>query len=110
VKEKEFVEAARSLGTTNFKIILRHILPNILSPLVVIATVSMSSMILAEAGLSFLGLGVQPPTPAWGSMLSEGRTYFNVAWWYATFPGFAIFMTVLGFNMLGDGLRRKWAS
>jgi ABC-type dipeptide/oligopeptide/nickel transport system permease subunit len=110
VKEKEFVEAARSLGTTNFKIILRHILPNILSPLVVIATVSMSSMILAEAGLSFLGLGVQPPTPAWGSMLSEGRTYFNVAWWYATFPGLAIFMTVLGFNMLGDGLRRKWAS
>jgi len=110
VKEKEFVEAARSLGTTNFKIIVRHILPNILSPLAVIATVSLSSMILAEAGLSFLGLGVQPPTPAWGSMLSEGRTYFNVAWWYATFPGLAIFMTVLGFNMLGDGLRRKWAS
>jgi peptide/nickel transport system permease protein len=106
VKEKEFVEAARSLGSSHVKIIFRHILPNILSPLVVIATVSMSWMILAEAGLSFLGLGVQPPTPAWGSMLSEGRTYFNIAWWYATFPGLAIFITVLGLNCLGDGLRR----
>lgn len=106
VKEKEYVEAARSLGTPNRKIIFRHILPNILSPIVVIATVSMSWMILAEAGLSFLGLGVQPPTPAWGSMLSEGRTYFNIAWWYATFPGLAIFITVLGLNCLGDGLRR----
>ena len=106
VKEKEFVEAARSLGTSNVKIMLRHILPNILSPIVVIATVCMSWMILAEAGLSFLGLGVQPPTPAWGSMLSEGRTYFKIAWWYATFPGLAIFISVLGLNMLGDGLRR----
>jgi len=106
VKEMEYVEAARSLGTSNLKIIVIHVLPNILSPLVVIATVSMSWMILAEAGLSFLGLGVQPPTPAWGSMLSEGRTYFNIAWWYATFPGLAIFVTVLGLNMLGDGLRR----
>ncbi|MBM4305856.1 MAG: ABC transporter permease [Deltaproteobacteria bacterium] len=106
VKEKDYVEAARSLGTSNINIMLRHILPNILSPLVVIATVSMSWMILAEAGLSFLGLGVQPPTPAWGSMLSEGRTYFGIAWWYATFPGLAIFVTVLGLNMLGDGLRR----
>ncbi len=106
VKEKEFVEAARSLGTSNLKILLRHVLPNILSPLVVMATVYMSWMILAEAGLSFLGLGVQPPTPAWGSMLSEGRTYFHIAWWYATFPGAAIFVTVLGLNMLGDGLRR----
>jgi len=106
VKEKDFVEAARSVGTSNAKIILRHIFPNILSPLIVIATVSMSWMILAEAGLSFLGLGVQPPTPAWGSMLSEGRTYFRIAWWYATFPGLAIFITVLGLNMLGDGLRK----
>lgn len=106
VKEKDFVEAARSVGTSNGKIILRHIFPNILSPLIVIATVSMSWMILAEAGLSFLGLGVQPPTPAWGSMLSEGRTYFGIAWWYATFPGLAIFITVLGLNMLGDGLRK----
>ena len=106
LKEKDFIEAARSIGTFDFKIMLRHILPNILSPLIVIATVSMSFMILAEAGLSFLGLGVQPPTPAWGSMLSEGRTYFKIAWWYATLPGLAIFITVLGFNMLGDGLRR----
>lgn len=106
VKEKDFVEAARSLGTSNVNIILRHVLPNILSPLVVIATVYMSRMILVEAGLSFLGLGVQPPTPAWGSMLSEGRTYFKIAWWYATFPGISIFITVLGINMLGDGLRR----
>jgi peptide/nickel transport system permease protein len=102
----EYVEAARSLGTSNLKIMFIHVLPNILSPLTVIATVSMSWMILAEAGLSFLGLGVQPPTPAWGSMLSEGRTYFNIAWWYATFPGLAIFVTVLGLNCLGDGLRR----
>ena len=106
VKEKDFVEAARSVGSSNAKIILRHILPNVLSPLIVIATVSMSWMILAEAGLSFLGLGIQPPTPAWGSMLSEGRTYFGIAWWYATFPGLAIFITVLGLNMLGDGLRK----
>jgi peptide/nickel transport system permease protein len=107
VKEKDFIEAARSLGTSNVNIMLRHVLPNILSPLVVIATVYMSRMILVEAGLSFLGLGVQPPTPAWGSMLSEGRTYFQIAWWYATFPGISIFITVLGINMLGDGLRRR---
>ncbi len=106
VREKDFIEAARSLGTSNTKIILRHVLPNIISPLVVIATVYISRMILVEAGLSFLGLGVQPPTPAWGSMLSEGRTYFKIAWWYATFPGIAIFITVLGINVLGDGLRR----
>ncbi len=106
VKEKDFVEAARSIGTSHVNIIIRHVLPNILSPLVVIGTVYISRMILVEAGLSFLGLGVQPPTPAWGSMLSEGRTYFRIAWWYGTFPGLSIFITVLGINMLGDGLRR----
>ena len=106
IKEKEFIEAARSLGTSNVKIIWRHVLPNILSPLIVIATVYVSTMILAESALSFLGLGVQPPTPSWGSMLSEGRTYFKIAWWYATFPGFAILFTVLGINLFGDGLKR----
>ena len=106
VKEREFVEAARSLGTSSPKILLRHILPNILSPVIVIATVYVSSLILAESALSFLGLGVQPPTPSWGSMLSEGRTYFKIAWWYATFPGLSILFAALGINLLGDGLRR----
>lgn len=107
VREKEFVEAAISLGTSNVKVILRHILPNILSPLIAIATVYVSTMIMAEAALSFLGLGVQPPTPSWGLMLSEGRTYFKIAWWYATFPGLAILFTVLGINMLGDGMKNR---
>ncbi len=105
-KEKEFIEAARAVGSSNVKIIWCHILPNILSPLIVIATVYVSTMILSESALSFLGLGVQPPTPSWGSMLSEGRTYFKIAWWYATFPGLAILFTVLGINLFGDGLRR----
>jgi ABC-type dipeptide/oligopeptide/nickel transport system permease subunit len=104
VKEREFVEGARALGAGSGRIVLRHILPNILPPLVVIGTVNVSTLILAEAALSFLGIGVQPPTPAWGTMLAEGREVFRIAWWNAVFPGLAILVTVLGVNMLGDGL------
>ena len=104
VKENEYVDAARALGASSYRIIRRHILPNILSPLIVISTVNVAAMILVEAGLSYLGVGVQPPTPAWGSMLGEGKEVFRVAWWNAVFPGLAIVFTVLGVNLLGDGL------
>ncbi len=104
VKEKEYVAAARTIGATSFHIITRHILPNVMPPILVIATVNVSTMILSEAGLSFLGLGVQPPTPTLGQMLSEGRHVFSIAWWNAVFPGLAIMLVVLGINLLGDGL------
>ena len=105
VRENEFVEAARAIGTSDLRIMLRHIFPNILSPLIVEITLSLSFAILAEAALSFFGLGTQPPDPSWGRMLSEGRAYFQQSVWLAIFPGLAIMMTVLGFNLLGDGLR-----
>jgi peptide/nickel transport system permease protein len=104
VKEQDYVQGARACGAGHVRILLRHILPNILPSVVVIATVNVSTLILAEAALSFLGLGVQPPTPAWGSMLAEGREVFRIAWWTAVFPGLAILVTVLGINLLGDGL------
>ena len=104
VKESEFVEAARAIGADSFRIITRHILPNVMPPIVVVATINVSAMILAEAGLSFLGLGVRPPLPTWGRMLSEGRQVFSIAWWNAVFPGLAIMLTVFGINLLGDGL------
>ncbi|MEW5960763.1 MAG: ABC transporter permease [Chloroflexota bacterium] len=105
VREEEFVEAARASGASNSRIMFRHILPNILSPLIVEITLSLSFAILAEAALSFFGLGTQPPDPSWGRMLSEGRAYFQQSAWLAIFPGLAIMLTVLGFNLLGDGLR-----
>jgi peptide/nickel transport system permease protein len=105
VRENEFVEAARAIGTSDIRIMQRHIFPNILSPLIVEITLSLSFAILAEAALSFFGLGTQPPDPSWGRMLSEGRAYFQQSVWLAIFPGLAIMMTVLGFNLLGDGLR-----
>jgi peptide/nickel transport system permease protein len=108
VKEKDFVEGARAAGAGHTRILVRHILPNILPPVVVIATVNVSTLILAEAALSFLGLGVQPPTPAWGTMLAEGREVFRIAWWTAVFPGLAIVITVLGVNLLGDGVDAGW--
>jgi peptide/nickel transport system permease protein len=108
VKEKDFVEGARAAGAGHARILVRHILPNILPPVVVIATVNVSTLILAEAALSFLGLGVQPPTPAWGTMLAEGREVFRIAWWTAVFPGLAIVLTVVGVNLLGDGLDAGW--
>ena len=104
IREREFVIAARVVGATDLRIVLRHILPNVLPPVLVIATVNVSAMILAEAALSFLGIGVKPPTPAWGSMLNEGREVFRTAWWNAVFPGLAITLTVLGINLMGDHL------
>lgn len=105
VKEQEYIEAARSVGARHGRIIIRHILPNILAPIIVQVTLSLSTAILTEAALSFLGLGTQPPTPSWGNMLSEGRRYVELAPWLAVFPGLAIMLAVLGFNLLGDGLR-----
>jgi len=105
LREKEFIEAARSLGGGHVRILARHVLPNIVSPITVVGTFSVAQMILLESSLSFLGLGVQPPTPSWGSMLSDGRAYITVAWWLTTFPGAAIMLTVLGINFLGDWLR-----
>jgi peptide/nickel transport system permease protein len=105
IKHLEYVEAARALGAPVLRILVRHVTPNALPPILAIATISVSTMIMAEAGLSFLGLGVQPPTPTWGGMLAESRDAWTVAPWNAVFPGLAIFLTVLGLNLLGDGLR-----
>lgn len=102
LREREFVLAARVLGADSPRILRRHVLPNALGPILVIATVNVSTMILAEASLSFLGVGVRPPTPAWGSMLSESRDVFHLAWWTAVFPGLAIVWTVFAINLLGD--------
>lgn len=105
LKEEQFLEAARGMGAGRWRIMFREILPNCLSPIIVKATLDMGFVILLGAGLSFLGLGAQPPTPAWGTMVAEGRVYLPDNWWAATFPGLAIFVTVMGFNLLGDGLR-----
>lgn len=105
VLSEPYIEAARAIGGTNLHIIRRHLLPNMLVPLIVLATISLSTAILAESSLSFLGLGVQPPAPSWGGMLSKGRPYMEIAPWVAIFPGLAIMIAVLGFNFLGDGLR-----
>lgn len=104
-KEKEYVEAARLLGVPTPRLLLLHILPNVLAPVLVLATLSVAGAILAAAGLSFIGLGAQLPTPEWGAMLSQGRNYLAVQWWVAAFPGAAIAITVLGVNLLGDGVR-----
>lgn len=105
VRELDFVQAARAVGAGDARIVVRHILPNTLAPIIVLATIGMATAIIAEAALSFLGLGVQPPTPSWGSMLNEGRAFLRMAPHISTFPGLAIMVTVLGFNFLGDGLR-----
>jgi len=105
VKENEFVEASESLGAGWFRVAFREILPNIIAPITVKATLDMGAVILVGAALSFLGLGAQPPTPTWGGMIAIGRDYVLNQWWMATFPGLAISFTVLGFNLFGDGLR-----
>jgi peptide/nickel transport system permease protein len=105
VRELDFIQAARSLGAGHLRMISRHILPNVLSPIVVQASLAMPAAILAEAGLSFLGLGVQPPTPSWGGMLNTAKGYLQQDAWLAIAPGVAIFVAVLGFNFLGDALR-----
>jgi peptide/nickel transport system permease protein len=105
LRSREFVDAARALGARHTRIILRHVMPNLFPSAVVIGTFSMASAIISEAALSFLGLGVPPEIPTWGSMLADGRTYISTSWWLALFPGLCIFFTVLGINLLGDGLR-----
>ncbi len=105
LREREFVQAARALGSGDGRIVLRHLLPNVVTPWLVVATLDMARVIVIESALSFLGLGVQPPTPTWGGMLADGRVYITTAWWFATFPGLAILVTVLGINLFGDGLR-----
>ena len=104
-REKEYVEAVRALGARRISVALRHILPNVASPFVVQGTIAFSQAILIEASLSYLGLSAQPPTPSWGNMLNEGRTYLETAPWISVFPGLAIMLAVLAFNLIGDGLR-----
>jgi peptide/nickel transport system permease protein len=105
LKEREFVQAAHALGLKSSRIILLHLLPNALMPVLVSATLGVAGAILTEAGLSFLGFGVQPPQPTWGNILTEGRLYIFDAWWLTLFPGLAILVTVLSFNLVGEGLR-----
>lgn len=105
IKEREFVRAAHAIGTPSWQIMFKHILPNCISPIMVQASMDLGGIILTLAALSFLGLGAQAPTPEWGLIINTSRTYFLKAWWYSTFPGMAIFITVLSFNLLGDGLR-----
>ena len=105
LREREFVQAALALGSPDGRVIVRHILPNAFTPWLVVATLDMARVIVIESALSFLGLGVPPPTPTWGAMLADGRVYLSTAWWLATFPGLAILVTVLGINLFGDGLR-----
>ncbi len=105
IRNEEFIIAAQAMGAGKIRIMLTHILPNVLSPIIVEITLSLAFAILAEAALSFFGLGTQPPDPSWGRMLSEGRDFFRQSGWMGVFPGLAIFFTVMGFNFLGDGLR-----
>lgn len=105
VKQYDYIAAARALGGSSRRIMWRHILPNVVTPIIVVATNGIAGAIISGAALSFLGLGAQPPTPEWGIMLSEGRTYLRAAAWVTTFPGLAIMITVLSINLLGDGLR-----
>jgi peptide/nickel transport system permease protein len=105
VKQREYVHAAAALGLGRGRILFRHVLPNVLPSIIIVASLQFSQFIVAEAAISFLGFGVQPPTPAWGSMLSESRDFLYVAWWLAAFPGAALALTALGINLVGDWLR-----
>ncbi len=104
-REREFILAARALGLGSFRILRAHVLPNLVNTIIVMASLEVARMIILESFLSFLGLGIQPPTPSWGAMLGEGRVYMLTHWWLATLPGAAIFVTTLGINLFGDGLR-----
>jgi peptide/nickel transport system permease protein len=105
LKDREFVQAARALGASTLRILCRHLLPNVTSSVVVISSLQVAKMILFESSLSFLGLGVPPSIPTWGGMISDGRDYVSYAWWVAAVPGLAIFITVVGINLVGDRLR-----
>ena len=105
VKEREYVYAAKAIGASDLRIIFRHILPNALGPVLVTATLGIADAILIESGLSFLGLGVQPPMPSWGNILTSGKDYIESAWWLTLFPGLAILITILSYNLVGEGLR-----
>ncbi|MFW6029869.1 MAG: ABC transporter permease [Halanaerobiales bacterium] len=105
VKENEYVQSARALGASDFRIILHHIIPNILAPVIVLATLRVAVAIIMAAGLSFIGLGAQPPTPEWGAILNDARQYIRDAWWFPLFPGLSITITVLTINIIGDALR-----
>jgi peptide/nickel transport system permease protein len=105
LREIEFTTAALALGARDLRVAVRHVLPNLIGILIVQLTLFVARAILVESGLSFLGVGVQPPAPSWGNMLADGRVYLQQAWWVATFPGIAIFLAVFGFNVLGDALR-----
>lgn len=105
VREMDYILAARCIGCSDLRIILRHILPNALSPVLVAATLGVAGAILTESALSFLGIGVQPPTPSWGNILTSGKDYIEFAWWLSLFPGLAILVTVLSYNLLGEGIR-----
>jgi peptide/nickel transport system permease protein len=115
LKERDFVLAAKAIGANDLRVIFRHILPNALSPVFVSATFGVAGAILVESGLSFLGLGIRPPEPSWGNILASGKDYITVAWWLSLYPGFAILITVLSYNLVGEGLRdaldpRLWHS
>ncbi len=105
VRSYEYVDAARVLGAADLRIMLRHVVPNVIAPIIVLTSLDIGTTILAAAGLSFLGLGAQPPLPDWGGMINQGRAFLRTAWWVGVFPGLAIMLTVLGFNLIGDGLR-----
>jgi|UniRef100_A0A7C4ASI6 peptide/nickel transport system permease protein len=105
IRERDFVQAARSQGAGDMRIIFIHILPNAMAPILVAATLGVASAVLVESGLSFLGIGVQPPDPSWGNMLTEGKDNIEIAWWLSLFPGLAILVTVMGYNLLGEGIR-----
>lgn len=105
LKEREFVQSARALGARDFRIITRHVLPNAMAPVLVSATFGVAGAILTESALSFLGLGIQPPTPSWGNILTDGKANIEIAWWLSLFPGLAILITVLAYNLLGEGIR-----
>jgi peptide/nickel transport system permease protein len=105
VKQRDYVQAASALGSGRLRVLFRHVLPNVAPSIIIVASLQFSQFIVAEAAISFLGFGVQPPTPAWGSMLSESRDFLYVAWWLAAFPGAALALTALGINLVGDWLR-----
>ncbi len=105
IRERDFVKAAIAQGASDARIIFLHILPNAMAPILVAATLGVASAVLVESGLSFLGIGVQPPDPSWGNMLTEGKDNIEIAWWLSLFPGLAILITVMGYNMLGEGIR-----